>query len=158
MKNMKVSILRIAVVLASLSIVFLCATWLPATAENLAITAPEFKHLQLPLLLGIYTTAVPYFIAVFNVFKLLKLIEKDSVFKISSINYLNIIKKCCIAEIGLYFLGFMYLSANDAGNPVMGLLVLAIMFTAFVIYTFIEILKELLIKAVEMKNENDLTV
>ncbi|MGJ0848370.1 DUF2975 domain-containing protein [Tissierella praeacuta] len=32
------------------------------------------------------------------------------------------------------------------------------MFAAFIIYVFIEILKELLLKAVEIKTENELTI
>lgn len=158
MKKIKVSILRIAVALASIIIIVLCTTWLPNIADYFEADAPEFAHLKVPLLLGIYSTAIPFFIAVFNVFKLLRVIEKDAVFTMDSIRYLSIISKCCIAVIALYILGLFYTGLNGAGQPGIRLLALAIMFTAFIIYIFIEILKELLIKAVEIKNENDLTV
>ncbi|WP_353097538.1 DUF2975 domain-containing protein [Tissierella praeacuta] len=38
------------------------------------------------------------------------------------------------------------------------LLKMLTMFTAFIIYIFIEILKELLLKSVEIKAENELTI
>lgn len=158
MKSWKVNILRMSVILISIIILCLCIFWLPNVANYFEEIAPEFYYMKLPLLLGIYFTGIPFFIAVFHVFKLLKLIEKDKTFTMNSIQSLGIISKCSIAEIILYFIGIIYLYVNEAMQPGIVLLGLLIMFVAFIIYVFIEILKELLLKAVEIKTENELTI
>ena len=158
MRLWKVDILRISVILISIVILSLLVFWLPNTANYFEETAPEFGHMKLSSVIGLYVTGIPFFIAVFNVFKLLKLIEKDVIFSMNSFCYLNIISKCSIAEIILYFVGIVYLYINDAMQPGIILLGILIMFVAFIIYIFIEILKELLLKAVEIKTENEFTI
>lgn len=158
MKSFKVNILRIAVILVTITILLACVYWIPNIANFMEDHAPEFSYIKLPLLLGIYLTAIPFCIAVFNVFKLLKLIEEDVVFSMDSIKILSIISKCSIAEIVLYSLGLVYLYINNAMQPGIILLSLLIMLAAFIIYIFIEILEELLLKAVQIKTENELTI
>ena len=114
--------------------------------------------MKLPLLLGIYATGIPFFIAIYNTFKLLNFIEKDAAFTMNATNCLDVITKCAISEIALYFGGIVYLDVNDAMQPDIVLLGLVIIFVAFIIGIFAEILKELLIKVVEIKNENELTI
>lgn len=157
MQSWKLNILRISVILILIIILCVLVFWLPNVANSFEKSALEFAHMKLPLLIGIYFTGIPFLIAVFNVFKLLKLIEKDAVFSMNSINYLSIISKCSISEIILYFVGIIYLYVNGVMHPKI-LLGVLIMFTAFIIYVFIEILKELLLKAVEIKAENELTI
>ncbi|MGN9164522.1 DUF2975 domain-containing protein [Tissierellaceae bacterium HCP3S3_D8] len=157
MQSWKLNILRISVILILIIILCVLVFWLPNIANPFEKSALEFAHMKLPLLIGMYFTGIPFLIAVFNVFKLLKLIEKDAVFSMNSINYLSIISKCSISEIILYFVGIIYLYVNGVMHPKI-LLGVLIMFTAFIIYVFIEILKELLLKAVEIKAENELTI
>lgn len=158
MKSWKINIFRISVVLVSIIILILLVFEIPDIANYFEREAPEFAHIKLPLLLGIYSTGIPFFIAVFYVFKLLKLISKDAVFKMNSIDHLDVISKCCIGEIILYSLGLIYLYIENAMQPGIILLSLFIIFVAFILYIFIEILKELLLKAVEIKRDNDLTI
>ncbi|MGO1470723.1 MAG: DUF2975 domain-containing protein [Tissierella sp.] len=158
MKTWKINILKLAVSLISIIILLLLIFFIPGIANYFEETAPEFGHMKWPLILGIYLTGLPFFIAVFNVFRLIKLIDVDAVFTMKSIKHLNIISKCSISEIIIYFLGLIYLYIEKAMQPGIVLLSLLIIFASFVIYVLIEILKELLLKAVKIKNENDLTI
>lgn len=158
MKSWKLNLLRISVLLISTIVLSLCIFWLPAQANFFEKIAPEFGYMKYPLLSGLYITGIPFFIATFITFKLLKLIERDVAFTMDAIRYFKIIVTCAISEIVLYFGGLIYLYINNAMQPGIILLGLIIMFAAFLIAIFVEILKELLLKAVEIKNENELTI
>lgn len=158
MKLWRVNILRIFVILISIIMLSLFIFVLPNIADHFEKVSPELAHMKLPLLIGIYFTGIPFYIAVFNVFKLLRLIERDVVFSMDSLYYLNTISKCSISEIILYLGGIIYLYINGTRWFGITLLGALIMFISFIIYIFIEILKELLLKSVEMKTENELTI
>lgn len=158
MINIKPKILKISVVLIALIIGILILFWLPNIANYMEEMFPECSFMKKPLLIGISSTGIPFYIAVFYVFKLIKLIEKDEVFTLLARDFLKVISKCSLAEIVLYFGGIVYLYINNAAHPSIVILGLLIMFAAFIIYIFIEILSELLLKAVEIKTENELTI
>lgn len=158
MKLWKVNILRAFIVIISIIVLSLLIYWLPGLADSYEVMAPEFSYMKLPLLLGVYLTGLPFFIAIFNTFKLLKLIEKNAVFSMKSLDYLATISKCSISEILIYCLGIAYLYINNAMQAGIILSMLLIIFTAFVIYVFTEVLKELLLKVVEIKTENEFTI
>ncbi|MEW8973319.1 MAG: DUF2975 domain-containing protein [Tissierellaceae bacterium] len=158
MKRWTLNVLRISVTLISIFVLLLCVYWLPKQANYFENIYPEYSHLNRPLIVGIYITGIPFFIAVYSVFKLLKLIEIDVAFSLDSIRYLEYIVLCSIGEIILYFLGMIYLLLNNALHPGFLIMGLLIIFIAFLIAVFVTILKELLLKAVEMKKENELTI
>ncbi|WP_408629722.1 DUF2975 domain-containing protein [Alkaliphilus flagellatus] len=58
----------------------------------------------------------------------------------------------------LYIIGIFYLSIENALPPGLFLLGLIIILVAFIISIFVAVLKALLIKVVETKNENDFTI
>lgn len=158
MKKYKVNILRTFVALISIIMVCGLAFVLPDLANYFEETAPEFAYLKKPLIAGIYFTGIPFFVAVYNVFKLFKMVEEGNIFNEKSLDSLKLISKCSISEIIIYGLGLIFLYLNNAMQPGIILISFLIMFTGFAIYIFIEILKELLIQVVEIKTENELTI
>ena len=158
MKKWMIKVLKVSIGLVGLIALLLCVFWLPNVAKYFAENAPEFAYLRYPALIGLYITGIPFYLGIFHTFKLLNLIEIEGAFTEKACNSLNSISRYALAEIVLYIMGMIFLSINNAGQPGIFLLGLVIIFTAFIIYVFASILRGLLMKVVEIKNENDLTI
>lgn len=158
MKKWMVKALKFSILFIGFIILLLCVFWLPNVARYFAEYAPEYAYLRYPALIGLYITGIPFYLGIFHTFKLLNLIEKDGAFTEEACKSLGSISIYALVEIALYIMGIVFLMYNDASQPGIILLGITIIFTAFIIYIFASILKGLLMKVVEIKNENDLTV
>ncbi len=114
----------------------------------------------LPLLLGILTTAVPFFFALHQGLLLLRYIDKNTAFSLHSVKAIKNIKHAALAISVLYALGMPYIvylaDKDDAPGAVLFGLVL--MFAPLVVSVFAAVLEKLLHSALEIQAENDLTV
>lgn len=113
-----------------------------------------------PFLAYIYLTAVPFYWALFQGFKLLQNIDKSIAFSLSSIKALKHIKISALIH-SLLFSGAMYSIyqfAEDDDSPGVIVLGMGIVGASLVVSTFAAILEKLVQNAVDMKSENDLTV
>jgi hypothetical protein len=113
-----------------------------------------------PLFIGICIPAIPFFIALYQTWKLLSYIDSNTAFSDLSVKALKNIKYCAIVISGLYAAGMPYIvyvaDQDDApGAVAMGLV---IVFASIVIATFAAVLQKLLKDALDIKSENDLTV
>ncbi|TXC86049.1 DUF2975 domain-containing protein [Metabacillus litoralis] len=158
MKLQTTTLMKIVIYTIGLSILCLCSFWLPWQSRVLAEMYPEFAHLQYPLLIGIYLTALPFFFALYKILELLRYIDQNIAFSDSSVVALKYIKYCAIAISLLYVIGFIILNYNQAGNPGILLLGIIITFTSLVIAVFAALLQMLLKNALNVKSENDLTI
>ena len=158
MEQITTLLLKIVIYIMGITVLSLCIYWLPWQANVLAEMYPEFIHLKYPLLIGIYMTAIPFFLALYQGLKILSYIEKGIPFSKVSVNSLKCIKYCAITIGALYVVGFCILILQDAGNPGIGLLGLVITFASIVIAVFAAVLQKLLKSAIDIKSENDLTV
>ncbi|XQY93021.1 DUF2975 domain-containing protein [Metabacillus sp. HB246100] len=158
MNNVSSISLRVAICMIGMIVLFLCFFWLPWQARVLAEVYPEYAHLQYPLLIGIYMTALPFFYALYSALKLLHYIDKDTAFSSLSVKELKTIKLCALLICVLYIIGFFYLSSQQAGNPVTFILGIFIPFVSACIAIFAALLQKLLQKVIDLKSENDLTV
>lgn len=113
-----------------------------------------------PVLLGVYVSMVPFFIALYQAFKLLGYIDKNKAFSKASVASLKKIKYAACSFGALYALGlpYIYLVADRDDSP--GSIVVAIVFAfgAFVAAAFVAVSERLFQNAVDIKSENDLTV
>lgn len=146
--------LRGAVILIGLLVLALCVFALPS-----AITSDNTGEYR-PIVVGMYVTAVPFFIALFQSLKLLRYIDKNQAFSKLSVKALKYIKYCALAIGGLYATGmpYIYLVADKDDAPGVLLAGLVIMGASLIVATFAAVLQKLLQSAVDMKSENDLTV
>lgn len=112
-----------------------------------------------PFLAYAYVASIPFFAALYQVFKVLGLARHDLVFSPSAVNALRTTKYCAITIIvfvaGAEVFILRHESDDAAGGVFMGIL---ITFGAIVIATAAAVFEKLLQRAVEMKAENDLTV
>ncbi|RIW34651.1 DUF2975 domain-containing protein [Bacillus salacetis] len=147
--------LKSALGLIGLTVLALCIFWLPQQAVYFAEIAPEFSHLQFPVLFGIYLSAAPFFFALCQTYVLLNLIEKNQTFTGASIKALNYILNCALLIVLLFLAGIIYLISQSAGHPGILLLGLIIIFSSSVIAVFSAVLQKLLKSAIVMKADND---
>jgi hypothetical protein len=115
-----------------------------------------------PLLALVYTGSIPFFMALYQAFKVLRYVGQNKVFSQEVVKALRTIKYCALAIIGFVvveeiFILLMNNGDNDnPGVPIfMGIL---ITFPSIVIATTAAMFERILQSAVEIKSENDLTV
>lgn len=80
--------LKIAVVLTGLPVLVLCIFLLPETAEFFAELNPKLDFLQYPFLIGLYVTAIVFFVALYQTLKLLSYIDRNQAFSDLSVKTL----------------------------------------------------------------------
>jgi len=113
-----------------------------------------------PIIIGIYLTAIPFYFALYQAFKLLCYIDKSNAFSELSVKALKNIKYCAIS-ISIFYTTILpvcmsYSRKHDfPGLVIMGM---ASSFTSAVIAIFAAVLQKLLKEAIDIKSENDLTV
>ena len=150
---LKLIILLIAIVVLTWMIVF---PRLEGRATNLDLISIYTD----PFIIYAYVSAIPFFVALFQAFKLLGYVEKNTIFSETAIRSVRIIKYCALAIIVFLVLAIFYIRVmaqgdDPAGPTMMGLVV---SFTSVVIATAAGVFQKLLQNAVDIKSENDLTV
>jgi biotin transporter BioY len=110
--------------------------------------------------IDLYATAIPFYFALYQAFKLLIYIDKNTAFSELSVKALKNIKYCAIAISILYVLGMplFYLIAELDDAPGIILIGMVIIFASMVVAVFAAVLQKLLKNAIDIKSENDLTV
>jgi hypothetical protein len=112
-----------------------------------------------PFLAYAYIASIPFFVGLYQGFKVLGRAGQNEEFSPSAVRSLRTIKYCAIAIVGFIAGGelFIMLSESDdrAGGVFMGIL---ITFVSIVVATAMAVLERAVQKAVDMKSENDLTV
>ncbi len=154
MKRGSTFVLKGVIVLIGLAVLSICIFVLPRIIGSVDTMGYD------PILFGMYITAVPFFIALFEAYKLLNYIDKNKAFSELSINVLRKIKYCAIAIGTVYLVGMPYIFqvADKDDAPGVVAIGLVIIFASFVIAVFAAVLQSLIQNALELKSENDLTV
>ncbi|MEI5909287.1 DUF2975 domain-containing protein [Bacillus spongiae] len=150
--------LKTAICLIGLVILALFLFWLPWLANLSVEMYPEYSYLQYPVLIGMYTTSIPFFFALYQAFQILSYITKNNAFSNLSVKALKHIKYCAIAISIIYVIGSLFLLSQSALHPGIALMGLTIIFASAVIAVFAAVLQKLLKNAIEIKLENELTV
>ncbi|MDT3427308.1 hypothetical protein J2Z22_002859 [Paenibacillus forsythiae] len=150
--------LKIAVFLIGIPILALCILGLPRVAIEAAGHYPAYW--LYPLLTVMYVSAIPFFVALVQAFRLLSYIDKNNAFSELSVRALKNIKYCAFAISILYAAGMplVYLIAEEDDAPGLIVLGMVIVFASIVVAVFAAVLQKLLKNAIDIKSENDLTV
>lgn len=151
--------LRGVVVLIGITALALCTFWLPGIASNDAAAHPETAYLQYPFLACAYVFSIPFFVALYQAFKLLSYIDRNKAFSELSVRALSYIKYSAITISILIVLGILFV-VIFIDDDVAGIISLGLMctFASSVIATFAVVLQKILQDAIDIKSENDLTV
>jgi hypothetical protein len=111
-------------------------------------------------MIGLYASAGIYFVALYQVFKLLGYIDKDLAFSDLTVKVLKNIKRCAAAIGGLFilFMPLIFMMGDLDDAPGLVLIGLIIIFACMVIAVFAAVLQKLLQNAIAIKQENDYTI
>lgn len=149
--------LKIAVFLIGIPVLALCVWVVPRVALD---TVEHSPILTIVALIGVYATAIAYFVALFTTFNLLSYIDQNIAFSELSVKALIKIKYCAIIISSVYVVGMplIYYAAEVDDAPGLILIGMVIIFASFVVAVFAAVLQKLLKNAIDIKSENDLTV
>jgi len=149
--------LKIAVFLMGLPVLALCIWVVPRVALD---TVQHSPVLTIVALLGVYSTAIAYFVALYTTIKLLSYIDQNIAFSELSVKALIKIKYCAIIISSVYVVGMplIYYAAEVDDAPGLILIGMVIIGASFVVAVFAAVLQKLLKNAIDIKSENDLTV
>ncbi len=151
---------KIPILVLRLSIILLGCVVLAPCLILLYITITDQPGGYYPLLILLYASAIPYFYALYQAFKLLGYIEKNKVFSKVSVRTLGHITYSSLSIAGVYLVGLpiLYHIAQEDDAP--GVLLFPFIFSiiAIIIATTAGVFQQLLQTAIDIKSENDLTV
>ncbi|QHT60932.1 DUF2975 domain-containing protein [Paenibacillus lycopersici] len=151
-------LLKATVCLLALPVLAVCLVGLPLFARNASDLYPAYW--LYPLIVIAYASAIPYFMALYQSFKLLIFIDRNDAFSDGSVLALRKIKLFAIAIAVLFTasLPFLYFIADQDDAPGLIIIGMVIIFASIIIAAFAAVLQKLLQNAIAIKSENDLTV
>lgn len=160
MKKGSTLFLKAALILMGIPVLALCIFLVPEIAGFAAFLYPEMASISYFVYLDLYATAVPFYFALYQAFKLLSYIDKNHAFSELSVRALKKIKYCALSISLLYVAGMplFYLLGERDDAPGIIVIGMIMVFASLVITVFAAVLQKLLQKAVEIKSENDLVV
>jgi len=133
--------------------------WFPQT-EGRATILNLISIYTDPFIIYGYIASIPFFVALYQAFKLLGYVDKNKIFSQAAIKAVRNIKYCGLAISGFLVLAILYIRVmvhgDDPAGPTM--LGFVAIFISIVIATATAIFERLLQNAVDIKSENDLTV
>lgn len=152
--------LKIVVILMGLPVLAICIFIVPEIAELAAYVFSDNALIKYSVIVYLWTTAIPYYFALYQAFKLLSYIDKNQAFSEFSIKALKSIKNAAvtISVLWLVFMPIVYIMAEIDDAPGLILIGMAVTFAPMVIAVFAAVLQKLLKNAIDIKSENDLTV
>jgi len=158
MKRSSTIFLQVVIVLIGIGALALLL-WEPhIEGRNVHATLFEI-YFKDPFLAYAYIASIPFFVALYQAFKVLGYAGQNKIFSQLAVKALGTIKYCAIVIIGFVAVGeiFIMLGNSDdrAGGVFMGIL---ITFGSIVIATVAAMFERNLQNAVDIKSENDLTV
>lgn len=158
LKRSSAAFLQTVVVLIGIGALALLL-WEPQVEGRNAHATPFEIYFKDPFLAYLYVGSIPFFVALYQAFKVLGYVRQNRVFSQEAVKALRTIKRCAIAIIGFVVGAEVFIMLHDsddrAGGVFMGVL---ITFGSVIIATAAATFESILQKAVDMKSENDLTV
>lgn len=159
MKKTPTIFLQVVIVL--IGIAALALLLLEPRTEGVNAHATNFEiYFKDPFLALVYLGSVPFFLALYQAFKVLGYARQNKIFSQAAVKALRTIKRCAMAIIGFVAVDEIIIMTNGgsddrAGGVFMGVL---ITFGSIVIATAAAMFERILQNAVDLKAENDLTV
>lgn len=152
--------LRFAIFLLGIAVLALCIFALPSIYRGGSADFPTASHAVFVIVAILYATTVPFFTALWQTLTLLRFIDQNTAFSVSSVRALRNIKYCAIAQAILYLgcVPFLFPIAEADDAPGLILIGAVLACSPLVVAVFAAVLERLLQNAIDIKSENDLTV
>lgn len=158
MKRNSTAFLQIVIVLIGIG-AFALMLWEPHIEGRNAHATTFEIYFKDPFLAYAYIASIPFFVALYQGFKVLGYAGQNKVFSQAAVKALRTIKYCAIAMIGFVAGGEIFILFHDSDDRAGGVFIgILITFGSVVIATAAAMFERVLQNAVDMKSENDLTV
>ena len=156
----KSSTLFLKIVICLIAIGVLAGMILFPQTEGRAANLDLISIYKDPFILYIYIGSIPFFVGLYQAFKLLNFIDANKAFSHEGVNTLKNMKYASLSLIGfialaLFYIRFFAQGDDPAGPTMLGFIV---SFAVAVIATAAAVFQKLFQNAVDLKSENDLTV
>ncbi|MEY2196760.1 DUF2975 domain-containing protein [Neobacillus sp. BF23-41] len=160
MKRGTTLFLKVADILIGIPVLALCIFLVPEIGNVVAKLLSEFAYIKYLVSIVLYASAIPFYFALYQAFKLLRYIDKNEAFSQISVIALKKIKNCAItiSILHVLVLPLFYLFAEKDDAPGVIFVGLVVPFASMVIAIFAAVLQKLLKEAIDIKSDNDLTV
>jgi membrane-associated protease RseP (regulator of RpoE activity) len=152
--------LQVVIVLLGVGLLALLL-WEPQV-EGRNVNATLFEiYFKDPFLAYIYLAFVPFFVGLYQAFKILGFARRNEIFFPGSVRALRIIKYCALTTANFilgaeaYLFIFMGVKDDIDGGVMMGVFIILV---STIIATASAVFERILQNAVDIKSENDLTV
>ena len=158
MKRSSTIILQIVIVLIGIGALALML-WEPhIEGRNAHATLFEI-YFKDPFLAYSYIASIPFFIALYQAFKVLEYVRQNKTFSQATVKALRSIKYCAIAIIGFVAVSVIFIMFADKDDRPAGVFMrILIASPSIVIATAAAMFEQILQNAVDIKSENDLAV
>jgi hypothetical protein len=106
-----------------------------------------------------YIASIPFFVALYQAFKVLGYVRQNKTFSQATVNSLRTIKYCAIAIIGFVAVSVIFMVFGDKEDRPPGVFMrVLVTFPSIVTLAAAAMFERILQNAVDIKSENDLTV
>ena len=158
MKRSSTIFLQIVIVLIGIGALALML-WEPQIeGRNVHSTLFEI-YFKDPILAYAYIASIPFFMALYQAFKVLGYVRLNKTFSPATVKALRTIKYCAIAIIGFVAVSVIFiLFAHKDDRPAGVFMSFLVTFASIIIGTAAAMFERILQNAVDIKSENDLTV
>ena len=153
-------ILKIAVIMLGIPVAALSVLLLPWIARDAAQSSIRMAYVIYGILILMYISLVPFFAALYQGFRLLGYIDSNKAFSELSLKSIQKIRSCAaaISIIYLFAMPLFYIVAEIDDAPGVILVGMIFVFAPLTVAVFAAILKKLLKNAIDLKNDNELTI
>lgn len=153
-------ILKIAVIMLGIPVAALSVLLLPWIARDAAQSSIRMAYVIYGILILMYISVVPFFAALYQGFRLLGYIDSNKAFSELSLKSIQKIRSCAaaISIIYLFAMPLFYIVAEIDDAPGVILVGMIFVFAPLTVAVFAAILKKLLKNAIDLKNDNELTI
>lgn len=160
LKHTSTNFLRLALCLLGIIVLALCIFALPSAWRGGSAEFPLVSYSVMLIVSGLYLTAIPFFVALWQAWQLLAQIDRGQAFSEASVKRLKTIKHCAliISTIYIIFVPLLYPIAEFDDAP--GLIIFGVVVACapLTVTVFAALLEKLLQAALAIKSENDLTI
>ena len=153
-------ILKIAVIMLGIPVAALSVLLLPWIARDASESSIRMAYVIYGILILMYISVVPFFAALYQGFRLLGYIDSNKAFSELSLKSIQKIRSCAaaISIIYLFAMPLFYIVAEIDDAPGVILVGMIFVFAPLTVAVFAAILKKLLKNAIDLKNDNELTI
>lgn len=156
--KIKTTFLKLILVGFALFIFFLC--FLLTIGMVFSINEHTIFLEQIIASMSLYLSAIASLAILYNMYRILQLIDKNAAFSNLSLKYVKSIFRLTIMEfvVLLGILPFFMYVANHDDAPGFMIISFGILMIPLAVATLISILEKLLVNAIELKDDNELTI